>query len=57
MIWTMARARAQFSEVVRRAVDEGPQTLCLRGEETVIVVSKELYDRWSQQKRQRDGES
>jgi len=57
MIWTMARAKARFSEVVRRAAGEGPQTLSLRGKETVVVVSKEFYDLWSERKRQRDSES
>ena len=44
MTWTLAKARDQFSEVVRRAVDQGPQTVSVRGKETAVVLSKAQFD-------------
>jgi antitoxin Phd len=42
--WTLARAKDQLSEVIRRAEDEGPQTITVRGRETAVVLSKSEYD-------------
>jgi prevent-host-death family protein len=44
MAWSLAEAKNQFSEVVRRAVDQGPQTICVRGEETAVLISKADYE-------------
>lgn len=44
MHWTLAKARDNLSDVVRRAVSEGPQPITVRGAETVVVVSKATYD-------------
>ena len=44
MTWTLAAAKDQLSEVVRRAVDQGPQTISVRGKETAVVLSKAQYD-------------
>lgn len=44
MSWTLARAKDQLSEVIRRAEDEGPQTITVRGRETAVVLSKSEYD-------------
>ena len=38
--WTVAEAKAKFSEVVQKAETEGPQRITRRGEEAVVVVSK-----------------
>jgi antitoxin Phd len=38
--WEMAQAKAQFSEVVRRAMTDGPQEITKRGKDAVVVVSK-----------------
>jgi prevent-host-death family protein len=43
--WTLATAKDRLSEVVRRAVDEGPQTISVRGRETAVVLSKAAFDR------------
>ena len=43
-IWTFAAAKAQLPEVVRRALDEGPQFVGLEGAETVVVVSGAQYE-------------
>jgi hypothetical protein len=32
--------------VVRRAREEGPQTITVRGEDAVVVVAAALYDDW-----------
>ena len=44
MTWTIAEARDQFSEVVRRAVDQGPQRISVRGKDTVVILSVAQYD-------------
>ena len=44
MAWTLAQAKDQFSEVVRRAASEGPQTISIRGQDTAVVLSKTDYD-------------
>jgi prevent-host-death family protein len=45
MEWTLAEAKNRFSEVVKRALSEGPQRVRRRGEEAVVVVAQEHYDR------------
>jgi antitoxin Phd len=45
MTWTLAEAKDQLSRVVRQAVDEGPQTISVRGRETAVVIAKAEYDR------------
>lgn len=52
--WTLQDAKAQFSEVVRRAVDSGPQVVTRNGEETVVVISVREHHRLT---RTRTGES
>jgi prevent-host-death family protein len=44
MSWTLAQAKDQLSEVVRRAVDDGPQTISVRGRETAVVLSKSQFE-------------
>lgn len=44
VIWTLAQAKDQLSEVVRRAVDQGPQKISVRGRETAIVLSLAEYE-------------
>lgn len=43
--WTVASAKARFSEVIDRALNEGPQSITRRGRNAVIVVSAEEWDR------------
>ena len=45
--WTLEKAKNGFSEVVRRALDHRPQivTRGRRGEDAVVVVAKEDYER------------
>ncbi|MDB5366416.1 MAG: prevent-host-death protein [Rhodospirillales bacterium] len=38
-VWRLQDAKARFSEVVRRAREEGPQHVTVRGEDAVVVVA------------------
>jgi len=42
--WQLQEAKARLSEVVRLCVQEGPQTLTVRGKEEVVLLSKQEYD-------------
>jgi prevent-host-death family protein len=42
--WTLADAKDQLSEVVRRARRQGPQTISVRGERAAVVISATEYD-------------
>jgi prevent-host-death family protein len=44
-IWQLQEAKNRFSEVVRKALNEGPQTVTRHGEEAVVIISKGEYDR------------
>ena len=41
--WKLEDAKAKFSELVRRAASEGPQTVTVRGREAVVVLSARHY--------------
>ena len=41
--WTVAEAKAKFSEVLERAEKEGPQRITKHGRETAVVVSAEEW--------------
>jgi len=43
--WTLEDAKNQFSEVVRRALTDGPQRVTLGGRDAVVVVGADEYDR------------
>jgi len=45
MRWQVQEAKQRFSTLVRRAVEEGPQTVTRHGEEVVVVLSAEEYRR------------
>lgn len=45
MEWQLQAAKARFSELVQKAIDEGPQTVTRRGKETVVVLSVKDYAR------------
>jgi prevent-host-death family protein len=44
-IWPLQDAKARLSEVVRRAIDEGPQHVSVRGALAVVVLSEPEYRR------------
>lgn len=54
MTWTLAKAKDRFSEVVRRARSEGPQTVTVRGEEPVVVVTLSEFERLKRPKKYED---
>jgi prevent-host-death family protein len=43
--WTVAEAKAKFSEVIARAESEGPQTITRHGRTAVVVVDAEEWNR------------
>jgi prevent-host-death family protein len=43
--WTAASAKAHFSEMLDRAVSDGPQTITRNGRRTAVVVSIEEWER------------
>jgi len=43
--WTVAQAKAKFSEVIDRALAEGPQTVTRNGHNTVVIVDAEEWQR------------
>ncbi len=42
--WQLQDAKNRLSEVVRKAREEGPQTITLHGKDAVVVVDAEQYD-------------
>ncbi len=44
MTWKLADAKNRFSEVVRKALDEGPQRITRR-DDAVVVLSEADYQR------------
>lgn len=48
--WSVANAKARFSEVIERARDEGPQTITRNGRRTAVVVSVEEWERRTKRK-------
>jgi antitoxin Phd len=43
-VWQLQTAKAQFSKVVKSAVDEGPQLITKAGNPAVYIISAELYE-------------
>jgi prevent-host-death family protein len=43
--WQLQDAKARFSELVKRAREEGPQHVSVRGEPAVVVVSEKEFAR------------
>jgi len=43
--WTAADAKARFSEVLDRALSEGPQTITRSGKPAVVIVASEEWTR------------
>jgi prevent-host-death family protein len=47
MKWQLQEAKQRFSEVVRRARDQGPQVVTRHGHDVVVVLAVEDYERLS----------
>lgn len=43
--WTVADAKAKFSEVVKKAESSGPQTITRNGRIAVVVVAADEWER------------
>jgi prevent-host-death family protein len=43
--WTVAEAKAKFSEVIERAQSGGPQTVTKNGRTAVVIVAAEEWER------------
>ncbi len=43
--WTVAEAKAKFSELLDRAQSEGPQTVTRNGRTTAVIVAAEEWER------------
>jgi prevent-host-death family protein len=44
-IWQLQEAKNRFSEVVDKALEEGPQTVTRHGKAVVVILSKDDYNR------------
>jgi prevent-host-death family protein len=44
-VWSIAQAKARFSEVIDRAREQGPQAITKNGRPAVVVVSIEEWTR------------
>jgi prevent-host-death family protein len=43
--WTVAEAKAKFSEVIDRATKKGPQTVTRNGRTAAVIVAPEEWER------------
>lgn len=43
--WTVAQAKARFSEVIQKARHQGPQAITCHGKRAAVVVDAALWDR------------
>lgn len=43
--WQLQEAKNKFSQVVAKAVQEGPQAITVHGKETAVVISMDEYRR------------
>ena len=48
--WTLAKAKAKFSELVNRAQSCGPQTITRNGRRAVVIVAAEEWERKTKRK-------
>ena len=50
LTWQLQEAKGKFSEVVKRALNEGPQGITVRGEPVAVVISRTEYARLTKPK-------
>jgi prevent-host-death family protein len=48
--WQLQEAKNRLSELVRKAREEGPQTITVHGADAVVVVSAERYAKLARRK-------
>ena len=44
MAWQLQEAKVKFSELVQKAIEEGPQTVTRHGKDAVVVLSAEQFE-------------
>jgi prevent-host-death family protein len=49
-IWTVAQAKAKFSEVIDKARSLGPQTITRNGRKAAVVVAADEWERKARRK-------
>jgi prevent-host-death family protein len=49
--WTVAQAKAKFSEVIEKARSLGPQTISRNGRKAAVLVAAEEWERKTRRKR------
>ena len=50
LTWQLQEAKGKFSELVKRALNEGPQGITVRGEPVAVVISRAEYARLTKPK-------
>lgn len=48
--WTVAEAKAKFSELIDKANSEGPQKITRHGRTTAVIVAAEEWERKAERK-------
>lgn len=48
--WTVAEAKAKFSELIEKAKAEGPQTITRHGRTAAVVVAPEQWEKKAERK-------
>ncbi len=48
--WSVAQAKAKFSEVIEKAKSEGPQTITRNGRKAAVLVAAEEWEHKTQPK-------
>jgi prevent-host-death family protein len=48
--WTVAEAKAKFSELINKAKAEGPQKITKHGRTTAVIVAAEEWERKAKRK-------
>ena len=48
--WTVAEAKAKFSELIARAQANGPQTITSRGRRAAVLVAAQEWERKTQRR-------
>ncbi len=54
MTWSLARAKDNLSEVIRRSRTEGPQEISIHGQDAAVVLSAEDFRRLKDPRASRD---
>jgi prevent-host-death family protein len=49
-IWTVAEAKAKFSELIEKAKAEGPQKITKHGRTTAVIVAAEQWEKQFERK-------